>query len=220
MCDVFSEWEQVTTCVDELRNKNKCSSDLHKYYIKMLPLITMMDRMCKDECEAPSALLLLHDAYLKLIGGPGLGRDDRCLEHYSHYEKTWSGQIGWYTLDWTVSIRLIYYQQQEFKPLYDYLENADVDMNTQCMDKDLLTQDTKLLFRNIEALRINPYLWNLLKLEDFVEFDWRSAREYTHNPWINLHKDISGAIFKNYGFGHIDPRFFDALALEHNDPCE
>ena len=185
----------------------------------MMPVVVLMERKCNEGCAAPSALLVLHNAFINLIEDTrGLHRHDICVDHHL-YEKIHDHLHGWHHLPWSGEIPLLHLKHM-LHPVYEWLNNNALNMTQECIDMDMFPIELQILLQNIHQLTGHTDNFWSFEYEDLIDIHWDSIYVHQSNHWIkrnNWQQWVSP--LKEYGFGKMDFNFFEHLSLNFESPC-
>ena len=192
----------------------------------MMPVTNLMERICSvnEECEAPAAVFVLHNAFINLVhGSVGFHRHDSCRQDNPLFYDLFNQMNGWHHLPWTTSMQVMHYEHLYY-PLLKWLQRNEMGYDQQCIDLDYIPVEIRILLHSLQKFASDKYgmqhlYWDMIMGGDFIPIDWENIYHYNQNQWVAQEEQIVTMLLRSYGFGHFDYTYFEHLSLFYHSPC-
>ena len=188
----------------------------------MMPMIVLMERTCNPGCDAPAAILVLHNAFINLVSGSlGLHRHDQCHDDIPLFDGIFDDIGGWHNLPWSAAMHYLH-SEHVYHPLYRWLKQHDLNSTNECIDFTWMPVELQVLMMNVRTMvgdHPDNY-WDMFNFDDLVEIDWEGIYNFHANHWVKKRDmEFATSLMRDFGFGHFDFAFFEHLSLQFSSPC-
>lgn len=177
-----------------------------------------MERMCNPGCEAPAAMIVLHNAFINLITGSlGFHRNDQCNNDSEFFD----GSSEWNHLPWSDAMHNLHFEQV-YHPLYRWLQHYDLNMSSECIELEWMPVELQMLIINMHSMTAvnHDNYWNMFPIDGLDEIDWEAMyNNHRNHRSIIRDMEIANDRIGSFGLSQFDVAFFDHLSLHYSSPC-